>query len=233
MKNASTTLLVVPIANEVVREIMQNKSAKSKRIERRSPQVIHTHIYIYIYLHTHIFKKWFWGRVALWNHSWKACFFWPLISRVVIWLEIILGNCFTSALPICEDHLLYRTQNHLVQICFWACGIIWPLQNYYKITFSESPVKWICNMVLNILHWERSLKFILRWVTLWPPQVSLGKIYRHSFHNLILDPKHSRHFPTTQNNVHQCWLNEFVGCRQMTNHDHHALKIISEWFETI
>lgn len=68
----------------------------------------------------------------------------------------------------------------------------------------------------------------LGWVTPWPQGFlgvqSNGTNWWHSFHNLSF---------WIQNHVHQFWLNDFVGRRQMANHDIRRLrylKIISEYF---
>ena len=104
-------------------------------------------------------------------------------------------------------------------------GIIWPLQ---KKVSQRLPWNGFAMWFWMSYSGKGASNSFLRWVTPWP-QGFLGVQFDgtnwwHSFHNLSF---------WVQNHVHQFWLNDFVGRRQMANHDIRRLKylkIISEYF---
>lgn len=135
------------------------------------------------------------------------------LDKTVRGFEISLDNCFTSALPICENHLLYSKS---------FTGIIWPLQNCEDLQCGfECP-------------WERSLANSFLG---WKKPLTTGFFVGVQFDGTNYGSIHSTISPFwIQYHVHQFWLNDFVGRRQMANHDIRRLKylkIISEWIETI
>lgn len=125
-----------------------------------------------------------------------------------------MENCFTSALPMWENHLLYRTQNHLLE----SFG--------HLIFFPEIPVKWVCKMVLNVQRMGKEPQIHFSDGLPLDHRVSLGSnlMGQSSDIHSTISPFGSKTFTTALPNH----PNDFVGRRQMANHDHQTLTILSQ-----
>lgn len=110
--------------------------------------------------------------------------------------------------------------------------IIYFTQNHLLESFGHFKIVRICNVVLNVLGKGASQIHFSDGKKPWPQGFLLGSNLMGQINDI-----HSTISPFwIQYHVHQFWLNDFVGRRQMANHDIRRLKylkIISEWIETI